>query len=37
MGTIVCQDCNRTIEHYDDHKVTILYASTCESCEKENK
>ncbi|MCA1034525.1 MULTISPECIES: GapA-binding peptide SR1P [Bacillaceae] len=26
MGTIVCQDCNSTIDHFEDEKVTVLYA-----------
>lgn len=40
MGTIVCQTCDSTIEHFDDEKVTVLYAK-CNGCcchgEKENK
>ncbi|SDJ04414.1 GapA-binding peptide SR1P [Salimicrobium sp. PL1-032A] len=31
MGTIVCQDCQRVIEHYEDEKVSTLY-STCPTC-----
>ncbi|MBE4908888.1 GapA-binding peptide SR1P [Bacillus luteolus] len=31
MGTIVCQNCNNTIDHFDDEKVTTLYAK-CEEC-----
>ncbi|MGM8364273.1 GapA-binding peptide SR1P [Virgibacillus sp. W0181] len=31
MGTIVCQDCQQIINHYDDEKVTTLYG-TCPSC-----
>ncbi len=26
MGTIVCQTCNCTIEHFEDEKVTRLYS-----------
>ncbi|PLR84056.1 GapA-binding peptide SR1P [Bacillus canaveralius] len=26
MGTIVCQTCNSTIEHFEDEKVTVLYS-----------
>ncbi|WP_335870454.1 GapA-binding peptide SR1P [Bacillus sp. 2205SS5-2] len=26
MGTIVCQSCLGTMEHYDDEKVTVLYS-----------
>lgn len=33
MGTIICQDCQKVIENYDEEKVTTLY-STCPSCEK---
>ncbi|WP_188454532.1 GapA-binding peptide SR1P [Virgibacillus oceani] len=33
MGTIICQDCQQVIEHFDDEKVTTLYG-TCPSCEK---
>jgi DNA-directed RNA polymerase subunit RPC12/RpoP len=39
MGTIVCQTCNRTIDHFEDEKVTTLYAK-CPDCscqKKENK
>ncbi|WP_164217845.1 GapA-binding peptide SR1P [Virgibacillus sp. YIM 98842] len=35
MGTIVCQDCQKVIEHYNEVKVTTLY-STCPTC-NENK
>ncbi|MFN2746064.1 MULTISPECIES: GapA-binding peptide SR1P [Bacillus] len=31
MGTIVCQDCNEPIQHFEDEKVTILYG-TCGKC-----
>ncbi|MCM3568750.1 GapA-binding peptide SR1P [Neobacillus mesonae] len=31
MGTIVCQTCNSTIDHFEDEKVTVLY-SKCECC-----
>ncbi|MDY0396248.1 GapA-binding peptide SR1P [Virgibacillus halophilus] len=31
MGTIICQDCQQVIEHYEDEKVTILYG-TCSEC-----
>ncbi|MEQ6388971.1 GapA-binding peptide SR1P [Bacillaceae bacterium S4-13-58] len=37
MGTIVCQDCQRVIEVFEDEKVSVLYASS-ESCNcKKNK
>lgn len=32
MGTIVCQDCQQVIEHFDDVKVTTLYG-TCPTCD----
>ncbi|MBA2174322.1 GapA-binding peptide SR1P [Halobacillus locisalis] len=31
MGTIVCQDCQKVIEHYENEKVSTLY-STCPTC-----
>ncbi|NRD78723.1 GapA-binding peptide SR1P [Bacillus sp. BRMEA1] len=31
MGTIVCQSCNSTIDHFEDEKVTVLY-SKCDCC-----
>ena len=27
MGTIVCQDCEGTIAHFEDEKVTVLYGN----------
>ncbi|WP_226578361.1 GapA-binding peptide SR1P [Halobacillus litoralis] len=33
MGTIVCQDCQKVIEHYENEKVSTLY-STCPTCNK---
>ncbi|QFK70844.1 GapA-binding peptide SR1P [Pradoshia sp. D12] len=37
MGTIVCTGCNNTIDHFEDEKVTVLYATCtdCHSCEQE--
>ncbi|RKQ37350.1 GapA-binding peptide SR1P [Oceanobacillus halophilus] len=32
MGTIVCQDCEKVIEAFEDEKVSTLY-STCPSCD----
>lgn len=32
MGSIVCQSCNHTIEHFEDEKVTTLY-SKCKECD----
>ena len=35
MGTIVCQSCNATIDHFEDEKVTVLYAKChCKNCEE---
>ncbi|MBO8171180.1 MAG: GapA-binding peptide SR1P [Bacillaceae bacterium] len=31
MGTIVCQHCGRTIDHFDSDKVVVLYAA-CRLC-----
>ncbi|MCA1023423.1 GapA-binding peptide SR1P [Halobacillus litoralis] len=31
MGTIVCQDCQKVIEHYENEKVSTLYG-TCPTC-----
>ncbi len=36
MGTIVCQDCQKVIEHYEGEKVATLY-STCPSCHDTKK
>ncbi|HEU5139896.1 MAG TPA: GapA-binding peptide SR1P [Bacillales bacterium] len=33
MGTIVCQTCEKTIEHFNSNKVTTLY-SKCPNCGK---
>ncbi|CDQ28197.1 GapA-binding peptide SR1P [Halobacillus karajensis] len=33
MGTIVCQDCQKVIEHYENEKVATLYG-TCPTCNK---
>ncbi|HAM82108.1 GapA-binding peptide SR1P [Ornithinibacillus bavariensis] len=32
MGTIICQTCQQTIEHYENEKVVVLYG-TCPDCE----
>jgi hypothetical protein len=32
MGTLVCQTCDSTIDHFEDEKVTVLY-SKCHCCE----
>ncbi|WP_174733773.1 GapA-binding peptide SR1P [Mesobacillus harenae] len=36
MGTIVCQTCNSTIDHFEDEKVTTLY-SNCGCCDQEEE
>ncbi|MHC0037323.1 GapA-binding peptide SR1P [Pseudoneobacillus sp. C159] len=33
MGTIICQACNSTIDHFEDEKVTVLYSKCSDSCE----
>lgn len=34
MGTIVCQTCNTIIDHFENEKVTVLYAKcNCKKCE----
>ncbi|WP_433749341.1 GapA-binding peptide SR1P [Falsibacillus pallidus] len=33
MGTIVCQNCNNTIDHFEDEKVTVLYSKKCCHCD----
>ncbi|SFA76380.1 MULTISPECIES: GapA-binding peptide SR1P [unclassified Bacillus (in: firmicutes)] len=35
MGTIVCQACNSTIDHFEDEKVTVLY-SKGQCCHEEH-
>ncbi|MGC4375489.1 GapA-binding peptide SR1P [Fictibacillus sp. Mic-4] len=32
MGVIICQVCDCTIEHFEDEKVTTLYAKECPHC-----
>ncbi|WP_391564073.1 GapA-binding peptide SR1P [Siminovitchia fortis] len=34
MGIIICQDCNATIDYFEDDKVTKLYSCCCECNEK---
>ncbi|WP_028393004.1 GapA-binding peptide SR1P [Bacillus cihuensis] len=36
MGTIVCQTCNGTIEHFEDEKVSVLYA-LCNHCDSKKE
>lgn len=31
MGTLVCQECDTTIDYFEAEKVTVLY-STCQCC-----
>ncbi|GIN83859.1 hypothetical protein J6TS2_02450 [Heyndrickxia sporothermodurans] len=35
MGTLVCRNCNKIIEHFEDEKVTVLY-SNCKKCHNED-
>ncbi|MBU8906743.1 GapA-binding peptide SR1P [Desertibacillus haloalkaliphilus] len=37
MGIIVCQSCEKTIEHFEGEKVSTLYAKSteCENCKHE--
>ncbi len=35
LGIIVCQKCERTIDHFEEEKVTTLYAN-CNSCLSES-
>ncbi|MCE7791709.1 GapA-binding peptide SR1P [Salipaludibacillus sp. CUR1] len=35
MGTIICQDCESVIDHFDCEKVSVLYGKCCESCTNE--
>ncbi|WP_080846693.1 GapA-binding peptide SR1P [Cytobacillus gottheilii] len=37
MGTIVCQTCNSTIEHFEDEKVTVLYSKGSCQCDPNNQ
>ena len=37
MGIIVCQDCNSTVDYFEDEKVTVLYQK-CGCCDhKQNQ
>ncbi|MCP3030668.1 GapA-binding peptide SR1P [Halobacillus sp. A1] len=36
MGTIICQDCQKVIEHYENEKVSTIY-SKCPSCNQPSK
>ncbi|WP_066367758.1 GapA-binding peptide SR1P [Neobacillus fumarioli] len=37
MGTLVCQNCNSTIDHFEDEKVTVLYAKCDDCCDHKPK
>ncbi|MCA1029905.1 GapA-binding peptide SR1P [Bacillus timonensis] len=38
MGTIICQTCNTTLGHFEDEKVTTLYAKSKDcNCNKDKK
>ncbi|MFC0189049.1 GapA-binding peptide SR1P [Fictibacillus aquaticus] len=34
MGTIVCQTCESTVEHFEGEKVTTLYTKQCPNCKE---
>ncbi|WP_083443601.1 GapA-binding peptide SR1P [Ornithinibacillus contaminans] len=36
MGTIVCQQCQQIIDHYENNKVVVLYG-TCPTCKAGTK
>ncbi|QIZ08410.1 GapA-binding peptide SR1P [Priestia megaterium] len=36
MGTIICQICNKTIDHFENEKVSTLYGQ-CTCCDKKQK
>lgn len=33
MGTIVCQSCNKVIEHFDYEKATVLFGKCDHDCD----
>ena len=39
MGTIICQNCDKTLGYYEDEKVTVLYGTShkCNCCEETRK
>ncbi|HET7629535.1 MAG TPA: GapA-binding peptide SR1P [Bacillales bacterium] len=37
MGTLVCQTCDSTIEHFLSNKVTTLYSRCPKCCKKRRK
>ncbi|MCT8139085.1 GapA-binding peptide SR1P [Anaerobacillus sp. CMMVII] len=34
MGVIVCQTCGKVIEHFEAEKVSTLYGTCCNDCNK---
>ncbi|WP_338450113.1 GapA-binding peptide SR1P [Niallia oryzisoli] len=36
MGTIICQSCNNTIDHFENEKVSTLYGK-CTCCDDKQK
>jgi hypothetical protein len=36
MGTIVCQSCLNTIDHFEDEKVSVLFSNECD-CNKDTE
>ena len=39
MGTIICQNCDSTLGHFEDEKVNVLYAAShkCKHCHPKNE
>ncbi len=37
MGTIVCQECEGTIAHFEDEKATVLYGKCGSHCDYDNE
>ncbi|MRX71668.1 GapA-binding peptide SR1P [Bacillus lacus] len=37
MGTIVCKECNSTVGHFEDEKVSTLYGRCIHCCDGESK
>ncbi|OKL37257.1 GapA-binding peptide SR1P [Domibacillus mangrovi] len=35
MGTIICTNCLKTIEYFEENRVTVLYSHCGCDCEKE--
>ncbi|RAS76331.1 GapA-binding peptide SR1P [Priestia endophytica] len=35
MGTLICQECTSTVDHFEDKKVSVYY-TTCQCCKTKN-